>query len=411
MAAIFKPQYTKTDPVTGKKQKRRLKKWYIKYREGNGVVKRVAGYTDKEATRQLAAQLERQAAQEASGMVDRYAEHRKRRLAEHLEDYRKHLEGKGDSADHVQKTARRIEAILEGCRFRHLGDLSASHVSEWLTDRRGAGLGIQTSNYYLTAVKGFTRWLLRDRRAAQNPLAHLQALNAKTDRRRCRRTLSDAEFEALLSAARRGPTLRSLSGPDRAMLYLFAAYTGLRASELASLVPESFDFEADPAIVVVAAAYSKHRREDVLPLHPDVAAQVRQWLTDARQVPQTLQLASEVNSDGSAAKLRPGKWSHRCAEMLRFDLEPAGIPYRDESGRVFDFHSLRHQFISNLAKSGAHPKVAQQLARHSTITLTMDFYTHLQLADLTPALEALPAPPKQTDVTPQRERAKTGTEG
>ncbi len=34
---------------------------------------------------------------------------------------------------------------------------------------------------------------------------------------------------------------------------------------------------------------------------------------------------------------------------------------------------------------------AQTLARHSTITLTMDRYTHLALADLTSALDRLPA--------------------
>ena len=31
----------------------------------------------------------------------------------------------------------------------------------------------------------------------------------------------------------------------------------------------------------------------------------------------------------------------RGAEMLRVDLEAAGIPYRDASGLVFDFHALR----------------------------------------------------------------------
>ena len=55
----------------------------------------------------------------------------------------------------------------------------------------------------------------------------------------------------------------------------------------------------------------------------------------------------------------------------------------DDAGRVADFHSLRHTFISNLAASGVHPKVAQQLARHSTITLTMDRYSHLGLIDMT----------------------------
>jgi len=76
--------------------------------------------------------------------------------------------------------------------------------------------------------------------------------------------------------------------------------------------------------------------------------------------------------------------------MLRHDLAAAGIEYRDESGRVFDFHALRHQFISMLAAAGVHPKTAQELARHSDINLTMSRYTHVRLSDLSTAVHALP---------------------
>jgi hypothetical protein len=37
------------------------------------------------------------------------------------------------------------------------------------------------------------------------------------------------------------------------------------------------------------------------------------------------------------------------------------------------------------------PKVAQMLARHSTISLTMDRYTHLGIVDLVDGLKRLPA--------------------
>ena len=60
------------------------------------------------------------------------------------------------------------------------------------------------------------------------------------------------------------------------------------------------------------------------------------------------------------------------AKIMRLDLKAAGIDYVDESGKVADFHSLRHTFITSLANAGIHPSVAQALARHSTITLTMD---------------------------------------
>ncbi len=63
--------------------------------------------------------------------------------------------------------------------------------------------------------------------------------------------------------------------------------------------------------------------------------------------------------------------------MLRADLKAAGIPYRDESGRYADWHALRHTFITNPAGAGVHPRVAQSLAWHCTITLTMDRYTHV----------------------------------
>ena len=76
--------------------------------------------------------------------------------------------------------------------------------------------------------------------------------------------------------------------------------------------------------------------------------------------------------------------------MLRADLADAGIPCRDDAGRVADFHALRHTFITNLARSGVHPKIAQQLARHSTITLTMDRYSHTVIRDLAGGLDALP---------------------
>ncbi len=66
------------------------------------------------------------------------------------------------------------------------------------------------------------------------------------------------------------------------------------------------------------------------------------------------------------------------------------LVHRDSSGRVADFHALRHTFISNLAQGGVHPKDAQALARHSTIRLTMDRYTHVARGKLAAALEALP---------------------
>ncbi len=70
--------------------------------------------------------------------------------------------------------------------------------------------------------------------------------------------------------------------------------------------------------------------------------------------------------------------------MIRFDLQAAGIPYRGESGKVFDFHSLRTSFVTNLIKSGVSVKQAQTFVRLSTPTLTLGTYTQLTSTDLHP---------------------------
>ena len=57
-------------------------------------------------------------------------------------------------------------------------------------------------------------------------------------------------------------------------------------------------------------------------------------------------------------------------------MRQLALVYRNQDGLVADFHALRHTFMTNLAIAGVHPKTAQMLARHSTIAMTMDRYTH-----------------------------------
>src|SRR5205085_1067824 len=151
---------------------------------------------------------------------------------------------------------------LEGCRFVLWGDINADELLEFLARQREKfagqrkhGFGLATSNHYISAAKGFTRWLARTRppRAPSDPLVGLDKLNASTDVRIERRTLPPEEFAALLAAAREGTPFRLLTGTDREVLYTLAAYTGLRASELASLKPESFVLAVRPPSVMVEA--------------------------------------------------------------------------------------------------------------------------------------------------------------
>jgi integrase len=318
-------------------------------------------------------------------------------LSEHLDDFAVAIRAKGNSTRHVELlTARARKLLVHGCGFRFFGDIRASTVMEYLHERRAdtdkkRGMSAQTFNFYLQAVKQFCRWAVKDRRALENPLAHLDGLNVKTDRRRDRRALTVDELRGLLNAASYGPKLYDMEGPERELLYWLAVESGLRSNELRSLTKASFTLNAEPPTVTVDAAYSKHRRQDTLALRPALAAALRDFL--AAKLP-----------DAPAFRMPTDR--KEAAAMFQADLKAAGIPGRDDAGLVVDFHRLRHTFITNLANAGVHPKTAQTLARHCSITLTMDRYSHTLREQEAEALGVLP------DLAPSSREAtrKTGTD-
>ena len=131
---------------------------------------------------------------------------------------------------------------------------------------------LQTKNYYLGAFKSFARWAVRDGRLPQSSVEHLRPIEArkvKADQRHERRASTVVEVSQLLHAAhagtdwrwRQGVAERVIPGEERAVLYRVAVETGLRASELRSLTPASFDLDADEPTVTVRAAYTKSREE------------------------------------------------------------------------------------------------------------------------------------------------------
>lgn len=214
MASLYKKTVTRIDPKTGRKTKAKSSKWWIKYRDADGIVRRVPGYTDKAATQQEAAALERQAELGRVGVRDPFAKHRGRPLSEHLADFERHLSDKGDTEEQVKLVTSRVRKVVEGCKFRVIEDVSPSKVEAFLAGLRKDGASIQTSNHYLRAIKQFTRWLVLDRRHNDNVLNHLSTMNVETDRRRVRRPLTAEEFEKLIESAENGPTIWKMTGRE-----------------------------------------------------------------------------------------------------------------------------------------------------------------------------------------------------
>ena len=132
---------------------------------------------------------------------------------------------------------------------------------------RSEGKSVKTANDYLAAVKGFTRWLWRDKRSVLDALSGLSKFANAGDIRHARRDLSPDELGLLLDTARQSPkAIRCLAGIDRYFLYLTAAATGFRASELASMTPASFNLNDDMPTATVQATCTKNHKLALQPL-------------------------------------------------------------------------------------------------------------------------------------------------
>ncbi len=447
----------------GTKYLRPAKCWYFNLRTANGTVKRVRGYSDLKATEQLAAEMERKQARKRAGITDPSEEHLRRPLADHLKDYAAALEAKGGTARHVRETIARCSAMFKGAGFTFPMDVDAGKASEWLNNRRrdrspriipagdsfrpgevasilgvsltalsksmkrqgltatgngkarrvpriavealvanrAKGTAPETVNHYIRAVRGFFRWLLKTKRIGANPLETLNLLNSAIDLRRIRRELTADELRRLFDAARKSDrNFRGLSGVDRFTLYLTAAGTGFRASALSHLTPADFDLGSPTPSVTLAARFAKNRRTKVQPIPTDVANVLREFVE-----------GKPVN-----APVWGGTWAsdYKGAEMLRIDLEAAGIAYAVEGPdgpEYADFHSLRHSYLTLGGRSGIDLRTLQELAGHSTPALTAR-YSHRRLHDLTGAVEKLPnlVPTSPGNTNPELLRM-TGTEG
>lgn len=417
MARLFKQTYSKRLP-DGTRKHTTGTAWIAEFRGADGIVRRRSTKTgDKSAAQQLAADWERTDRRNAAyGINANLAEHAQRTLADHVSDWHRALMDNGATQAYADLSKKRVQSILNAIKATRFVDIDANKVVAHLAQRRRKKLSIESSNHYTRRIKQFGAWMVRSGRATSSQLGMLTLLNSRPDRRHARRALSTDELNRLIHTARNGPPRFGVAGPERALLYLTAVETGLRANELRTLTVGSFKFNADPPTVTVGAAYSKHRREDVLPIRSELAASIRSQSAGklpgaaALQMPSASNVSRMLRADLEAARLA---WileaENEDTEKARREGDASFLLSRDESGQVVDFHALRHTFISNLARGGVHPKVAQTLARHSSITLTMDRYSHTVLGDLHDALDVLPdlrANPAQE----ARQRA-TGTHG
>ena len=401
MASLYKKPVFVIDPKTKQKVKVESKKWWGRYVDANRVERRVPLAENKKIAQRLLAELVEQAEQ---GLLnDPFVEAIKTPIETHLDGFERHMVAKNNDPSYVRQTARRVKRYLTETKRKSIDKIDPTSVEEFIAKlRKKHNYSLQTCNHYIRAIKAFCNWLVKRNRLIRHPLMVVELFNPEEDRRHARRALEPEEFRYLLNAAKEGDIVQGISGEDRRMFYILAAWTGFRKGELGSITLRHFKLDGDYPTLRIAASYSKRRREDSQFLHPDVVAKFKEWATKKNPGPNEILFPV-------SAKSCP--FERKTSEMVEADLQSARevwineansiaerksreasdfLKYVDSHGKYADFHGLRHTFITNLCRANVSPKTAQVLARHSDIKLTMQIYSHVAPEEQAVAIRQLP---------------------
>ncbi len=414
-----------------------------KYRDGAGVIVETStGCRHEDAARKVLTDLERKAELIRSGVMSAaeaaIGRHQTAPLDDHIDSYLTHLESSGACPEHRSERRRQLRCIARECGFSALADLDRAPLETWLVQQSRNGMSARTRNSYLVAALAFCNWCASPtvNRLASNPFAGIGKADERADPRRQRRAMTETELVRLLSVARERPLLDALTvrkgqrkgeryanvrpevkerlrllGRERALIYKTLVLTGLRKGELASLTVGQLHLDEAVPFAALDAADEKNRQGNEIPLRDDLASDLRQWLSDKLA---RLQGDARAHGEPIPSRLPPDLPAFtvpdKLSKILNRDLRMAGIPKRDDRGRVLDVHSLRHSFGTLLSKGGVAPRTAQAAMRHSKIDLTMTVYTDPRLLDVAGALDALPALPLDTPPN-EGEGVMTGTDG
>lgn len=407
---LYQPTYTKARP-DGTRETRKSEGWWLKYStNGQRVRVNLADHAggepvrDRRVAERIAAKILAASEEKRAGLADPFEPHARRPIADHVADFKTTLHAKGVADQHERDCVRYVELGIAATGARSIADLDGTKVSEWLTKERERGLSARSINMRRGALRQFTRWLVRERRLAYDPLLSVGRLNQDADRRHVRRALTLSELARLLDAARRRPledarkerkvrgklvrpepkekTVAELVGlgETRALVYAIAAGTGLRRGELGRL--RWLDVDTLRGRVNVPASSAKSRRDQFVDLRSDLRAALE------AHKPKGAAGADLVFPSQVFPNLRSFKLDLVAAGLARED-ERGRIETRDEDGRAIDFHGLRTTLGSQLAAAGVPLVVAKAIMRHSTVELTAKHYVDVTALDTKGALERL----------------------
>jgi integrase/recombinase XerD len=265
---------------------------------------------------------------------------------------------RGLSENYQLSTHRSLSEFAQWCgakkNLTHPRSVTLPLISEYLADRKRAGLSASSIKLVVVALKIFFRFLAAKKIIERDPT---EALALPRIERYLPETLNELQVEQFLEKI----DTKAVHGlRDRAIIELLYA-SGLRISELANARLEHFNFEE--RMVRVTGKGNKTR---IVPVGRKACEALAAYLSAERPKLVKPRSSSEIFLSRRGTKLTTARiWQIVKKHAKRAGLEKNVYP-----------HLLRHSFATHLLSNGADLRIIQEMLGHADISTTQ-VYTHV----------------------------------
>jgi len=256
--------------------------------------------------------------------------------------------------DAYSRDLSRLHRFLDQRKIQFPQDVKADDILAFVSDLRHEGLVPKSVNRALATMKGFYKYLLREKEVRISPIRDIGPTKGWTN---LPGALSLAEMDLLLSMAN-GSSPAAVR--DRAIMELMYA-TGLRVTETAELNIGSINWQVGYLVTM-----GKGRKERVVPVGKGAFDLLELYLREGRPALLSAHSANILFLNRFGKRLsRQGLW-----KIVRKYASLAGLEEKVHP------HTFRHSFATHLLDGGADLRAVQVMLGHADISTTQ-IYTHV----------------------------------
>jgi len=279
-----------------------------------------------------------------------------------VREYRTHLTVERGlrplSCEAYQRDLEQFAEFLEG-RGGTLMAARQEDVAGWMRDKREHAVESRSIARKLSCLRGFYRWLLKDKRVGHDPTVNIES---PASWKVLPKSLAESEVGEMLAVtgvAARAADASWAALRDHAILELLYA-GGLRVGEIVSLRQEDLRLEA--ASVQVRGKGDKER---IVPIGRSAVEALEAYVQRGR--PGLLKAGG-----GMQRVLFLSVRGHALTTQVVWEM------VRKVSGGKASPHKLRHSCATHMVEHGADLRTVQTLLGHADIATTQ-VYTHLAI--------------------------------